>query len=79
MNGRLDFEGVDEVGKFFVVTRPTRWSVLGDIHFSTDVFGLICQFKGGLDPSEIVGLYNDKGRSHEVARKLLADRDMGRR
>jgi hypothetical protein len=40
--------------KFWVVTRPTSVSTLGDILFETDAKGLILQARGGLKAEEIL-------------------------
>lgn len=63
---------VDEVGKFWVVTKPTKESVLEDICFDSDILGMSRRIKCGLDVSEIVGFYTVEQKAQEVAEELLA-------
>lgn len=62
---------------FWVVTVPTKDSVLIDIYFSTTLNGLMLQFRGGLKSSDIVGIYFDKNAAKKEALSLLAKRDKG--
>jgi hypothetical protein len=61
----------DNVGKFYVVTSPTKHSTLGDILFEADICGMGRQYLGGLRDNEIVGLYKSKKEAMEHAKKLL--------
>lgn len=63
---------IDEVGKFWVVTRPGDTSVLEDILFEATVAEMGRQFRGGLDPRDILGLFTDKTRARAVAFDQLA-------
>lgn len=66
---------VDEVGKFYVVEKPTKDSELSDVFFETDLFEFVLQMKGGLEKSEIHGIYKTEGKAKSQATKLLKDRD----
>jgi len=66
---------VDEVGKFYVVEKPTKNSELSDVFFETDLFEFVLQMKGGLEKSEIHGIYKTEGKAKSQATKLLKDRD----
>lgn len=71
---------------FWVVTKPTDdevheefpWTesktVLEDICFSTDLLGLMRQFRGGLEAQEIVGIWLDREPAEQVAQHLLEGR-----
>lgn len=65
------FKGVDEIGKFWVVTKPGQLAELDDIFFEVDIFDLHLQLKGGLAGDDIVGLYKNKAKAKKVAEKLL--------
>ena len=66
---------VDEIGKFYVVEKPTKNSELSDTFFETDLFEFVLQMKGGLEKSEIHGIYKTEGKAKSQATKLLKDRD----
>ena len=65
--GNFGFKGTDEIGKFWVVTKPTPDSTLGDFLFQSDVFDLALQLRGGLKGNEIVGIYKNDIKAHKVA------------
>ena len=60
--------------KFWVVTKPTKESELGDICFEADIGRLMLQFRGGLDVDEIVGVYGNESAAKKDAEKLLVAR-----
>lgn len=62
---------VDEIGKFWVVTKPTKNSELVDILFETDLFGFVLQMKGGLKEDEVLGFYKNKEKAKKMAEKIL--------
>ena len=62
---------IDEVGKFWVVTKPSPHSEIQDIVFQTDIFGMYRQFLGGLHQAEIYGFYKTKTKAMNVGKKLL--------
>lgn len=59
----------------YVVTLPTRNSVLVDICFETNLHGLELQFKGGLSAGKIHGIYTDRHAAVTAAEVLLQKRD----
>jgi hypothetical protein len=61
----------DEVGSFYVVTHASPVSELHDICFKTDIMNIILQTKGGLDQSDILGIYKTKEAAVAKARELL--------
>jgi hypothetical protein len=61
----------DEVGTFWVVTAPTRDSVIQDILFQTDICGMHLQYLGGLKDEEIVGFYKSKDKASKQAKSML--------
>lgn len=65
------FKGTDEIGNFWVVTVPDKFSIMEDILFKTDVFGLALQLRGGLNGSEIWGIYKNELKASKEAEKLL--------
>lgn len=62
---------IDEVGKFWVVTKPTLGSEIEDIVFQTDIFGMYRQFLGGLHQDEVYGFYKTKTKAMSIGKKLL--------
>lgn len=64
----------DQVGKFWVVTKPSKSSTLIDILFEADVAYMLLQAKGGLKAEDIEGLYKSKQEATTVAEKLLKTR-----
>ena len=69
--GNYGFTGTDEVGRFWVVTKPTENSTLTDILFDADVFDMALQMLGGLKGESIVGVYKNKGKAAKIAKGLL--------
>lgn len=66
---------VDEVGKFFVVEKPSKDSTKDDILFQSDIFYFANQIKGGLHPEDVVGIYKNKSDANRIATELLKARD----
>jgi hypothetical protein len=61
-----------KISRLWVVTKPNKNSTLEDICFQTDLTeGLCNQYKGGLDPKDIVGFWDDESQAKEKARFLL--------
>ena len=56
----VGFAGIDEIGKFYLVTKGSPNSTEEDVISRMDVFDLYLQLKGGLKGLEIVGLYKDE-------------------
>lgn len=61
----------DEVGTFWVVTKPTEDSTLADCCFSSTIDNIVVQKQGGLTQAEIVGFFTDKGRAEAKAKQLM--------
>jgi hypothetical protein len=70
-----DFEVVDEIGKFFVVTSPFKDDNKEDILFESDVFSFANQVRGGLKFEEVIGLYKNKSDANRIATEALKERD----
>jgi hypothetical protein len=66
---------VDEVGKFFVVTKPSKDSTKDDVLFQSDIFYFANQIKGGLNTEDVVGIYKNKSDANRIATELLKARD----
>ena len=66
---------VDEVGKFFVVEKPSKDSTKDDILFQSDIFYFTNQIKGGLNTEDVVGIYKNKSDANRIATELLKARD----
>lgn len=65
------FEGIDELGKFWVVTRPGITTRIIDIMFEADMKKMYYQFMGGLQLEEIAGIYKSKSKAKKLATDLL--------
>ena len=61
-----------KIDNFWVVTKPTELSELGDICFDTDFQGFILQVKGGLSQGDVHGVYDNQAEAEAEANKLLA-------
>lgn len=59
----------------WIVTRPTKESVLADILFECDIDKLQKQFAGGLTANEILGIYVKPKEAEAVAMEALQERD----
>lgn len=66
----IDKLSIEQSTKFWVVTKPTNVSTLGDIIFECDIKGLGNQFRGGLNSDDIVGWY-DKETATRIATDLM--------
>lgn len=64
---------IDTVGKFWIVTMPSKVSMIGDICFATDIIRLFNQVRGGLKEEEIRVITKDKSFAESAARKLIMD------
>ena len=74
-DSRQDDQGMVIVGMpetFWVVTRPTPNSELGDICFESDFKRFALQVRGGLKVENILGIYADQEVANATATKLLA-------
>jgi len=71
MNYLTEKKMTDEVGEFWVVTRPNESSELEDIFFKSSAYNLVLQGRGGLHPNDIVGVYKNEKKARKVALNLL--------
>ena len=57
-----EVEGIltDEIGKFFIVEKPTKNSEMEDVVYELDLPEFALQIKGGLDVKNILGIFKDK-------------------
>ena len=60
---------ITQDSKFWVVTKPMSLdSTTNDICFQTTIKGLFLQFRGGLSPDDIVGIYDKMDMASELPR-----------
>ena len=64
---------VDEVGKFFIVEKPSQKSTIEDVVYETDVKELIDHVKGGLKFESILGLYKQKSDARRAGTEALKE------
>lgn len=62
---------MSKIGKFWVVTKPSKKSTLVDILFDTDIKGMELYFRGGLKGNEIIGMFRGKNEAEKVAKMAL--------
>jgi len=64
------------LNKFYIVYKPVKYSERVDVFSgkSNDIFGLRNQFRGGLNPKEIQGIYTTLTEANKVTDKLLKGR-----
>ena len=71
-----NYDVVDEVGKFFVVSKPGTESTKEEIMFEADLFSLAEKIKNGLTYENIMGMYKNKSDAGRTATMVLKERDM---
>ena len=71
-----NYDVVDEVGKFFVVSKPGTKSTKEEIMFEADPFSLAERVKNGLTYENIMGMYKNKSDASRTATEALKERDM---
>jgi len=71
-----NYDVVDEVGKFFVVSKPGTKSTKEEIMFEADPFSLAERVKNGLTYENIMGMYKNKSDASRTATEALKARDM---
>ena|SRR3990167_1087110 len=59
------------ITKLWFITKPSGVSTLADICFETDAVGLALQFRGGLEASDIVGMFDNESEAKHYANSLL--------
>lgn len=74
--GRLWLDG--QLPAMWLVTKPTADSELADVLWGCDWVSLGHAFKGGLEGSEVVGLFDREDVARSVATSLLMLRDSKR-
>ena len=70
-----NYDVVDEVGKFFVVSKPGTKSTKEEIMFEADPFSLAERVKNGLTYKNIMGMYKNKSDASRTATEALKARD----
>jgi hypothetical protein len=70
-----NYDVVDEVGKFFVVTKPDTKSTKEDILFDADAFKFADKIKGGLKFENVLGMFKNKSDANRTATEALKARD----
>ena len=70
-----NYDVVDEVGKFFVVSKPGTKSTKEEIMFEADPFSLAERVKNGLTYENIMGIYKNKSDASRTATEALKARD----
>ena len=70
-----NYDVVDEVGKFFVVSKPGTKSTKEEIMFEADPFSLAERVKNGLTYENIMGMYKNKSDASRTATEALKARD----
>ena len=65
---------IDNLGKFWILTKPRPLSEIEDILFQTDLKGLFFHIQGGLQYHEIFGIYPNEALAREHAEKLMASK-----
>ena len=70
--GTLQFNGIDEVGDFWIVLSADMGYELSDMFFKADIFDVHLQMLGGLKGYNILGIYKSKGKAKKAADKELA-------
>ena len=71
------YEIDDEVGKFFVATKPkSKKATIDDIVFESDVFHFANQVKGGLAFDDVIGIYEQKSDARRKGTESLKEYDM---
>jgi len=71
-----NYDVVDEVGKFFVVSKPGTKSTKEEIMFEADPFSLAERIKNGLTYENIMGMYKNKSDANRTATEALKERDI---
>lgn len=65
---------MDEIGRFFVVTNPTKGSTSESIMFESDVFNFNERVNNGLDINSISAIVKKESAAKRAAGKLLKER-----
>ena len=68
---RPDYPDVDEVGKFFIVEKPTKDSEMVDVVYELSLPEFALQIKGGLDVKNILGVYKQKSDARRAGTEAM--------
>ena len=69
----VEAEGIpiDEIGKFFIVEKPTQKSEMEDVVYEITLPEFALQIKGGLDIKNILGVYKQKSDARRAATEAI--------
>ena len=62
---------VDEIGKFFIVEKPTKNSEMVDVVYELTLPEFALQVKGGLDVKNILGVYKQKSDANRAGTEAM--------
>ena len=62
---------VDEIGKFFIVEKPTKDSEMEDVVYELSLPEFALQIKGGLDVKNILGVYKQKSDANRAGTEAM--------
>ena len=62
---------VDEIGKFFIVEKPTKDSEMEDVVYELTLPEFALQIKGGLEVKNILGVYKQKSDARRAGTEAL--------
>ena len=62
---------VDEIGKFFIVEKPTKDSEMEDVVYELSLPEFALQIKGGLDVKNILGVYKQKSDARRAGTEAM--------
>ena len=61
----------DEIGKFFIVEKPTKDSEMEDVVYELTLPEFPLQIKGGLDVKNILGVYKQKSDARRAGTEAM--------
>ena len=64
---------VDEIGKFFIVEKPTKDSEIEDVVYELSLPEFALQIKGGLEVKNILGVYKQKSDARRAGTEALKE------
>ena len=62
---------VDEIGKFFIVEKPTKDSEIEDVVYELTLPEFALQIKGGLEIKNILGVYKQKSDANRAGTEAM--------
>lgn len=62
---------VDEIGKFFIVEKPTKDSEMEDVVYELTLPEFALQVKGGLEIKNILGVYKQKSDANRAGTEAM--------